>query len=441
MDPCTKRSRCYPITIGERRFRLWDTTGFRLSRGGAISPLSAYKQAHAVLRNLPDGVHLILLCARREELDLLGGLYWLIHHFFLSGRAPIAPIVTHFDNPEQMWWERNQRNIVKNTGIPVQFIPRECITTVRAGCDQSRQTLVSFLEKYATSVTPIPLRLNISSLEAASHDIATHCGLSDSDATALVDVFSRPRNQLNAVFFGKTGAGKSSVINLIAGRPVAQVTSDTEPCTLDSNSYTIDTPTKQFVIWDTVGFNGVRDGHDMSRQAVLNAVQLIRDLSAESGVDLLVFVKERNKLTTAELNCYRLLEEFLCEGQVPVAVIVTNLEEHEVMEQWWEVNGEGLLKVLSGNVIGHACITSLASRDPEDSKFSAKLAESRLTVQALLEGYFADPLGEGNSVQLRTTVDGAIDRVPEMTVENLASHCGLPRELAKDVIKLYNGSG
>jgi len=150
--------------------------GFGLPRGGAISPLSPYEQAHAVLQSLPDGVHLILLCARKEQLKRpLGGLYWLINHFFFGGRAPIALVVTHIDNPEQNWWEFNQRPIIKNTSIPIQSIPHECTTTVQAGCEQSRRTLKSLLEKCATSVTPIPLRLNISSHAAVSLDIATRC--------------------------------------------------------------------------------------------------------------------------------------------------------------------------------------------------------------------------------------------------------------------------
>ena len=224
MEPCTKRPRCYQISIGERRFRLWDTTGFRLPRGGEINPLLPYEQAHAVLRNLADSVHLILLCARKDGITSLGNLYRLINDFFFGGRAPIAIVVTHFDHPEQNWWERNQRVIVKKTGIPIQSIPHGCTTTLQPGCDHSRQSLRSFLEKCATSVTPTSLRLNLPSHEA-SHDIATHCGLNDSDATALVDTFSRPRNLPNAGFLGKHAIGNSSVINLVAGRPVAQVTS------------------------------------------------------------------------------------------------------------------------------------------------------------------------------------------------------------------------
>ena len=435
MEPCTKRPRCYRISIGNRRFRLWDTTGFRLPRGGDLNHLSPYEQAHAVLRNLPDGIHLILLCAHKDEISSsLGSLYWLINDFFFGGRAPVAFVVTHFDALDKRWWERNQRFIATRTGIPIPSIPRACTTTVRTGCDQSRETLRVLLGNCANTITPIPLRLNLSSHEAASLDIATHCGLSNRDATALVEKFSGPQRPINVVLFGKAGVGKSSLINLISGRPVARVTSDTESCTLDSTSYLIDTLKRQFVVWDTVGFNGVRNGHDNTRQAVVNTAQLIRSLSAESGVDLLVFVKKCGKLTPSELNSYRLFEKFLCEGQVPVAVIVTHLEDQKPMEQWWETNGEGLLKALSGNVIGHACITSLASPDPEDSR--GKASESKLAVQDMLE--ICVSFLDGEAAQSPAKESGETHRLLEnrMTVENLVSYCGLTRELAKEVVKL-----
>ena len=417
--------------------------GFRLPRGGDISHLSPYEQAHAVLRNSPDGVHLILLCARKDEISSsLGSLYWLINDFFFGGRAPVAFVVTHFDTPDERWWERNRRFILTRTGIPIQSIPLACISTAQNSCDQSRQTLRALLENCARTTTPIPPRLNFSSHEAAALNIAAHCGLSNRDATTLMDQFSKHRRPVNVVVFGKAGVGKSSVVNLIAGRVVAQVTSGIESCTLDSSSFMFDTAKTQFIIWDTVGFNGVRNGHENTKQAVVNAVQLIRSLSVESGVGLLVFVKECGKLTPSELNCYRLFEEFLCKGQVPVAVVITHLERHEPMEQWWEMNGEGLVKSLSGNVIGHACITSLSNTDPEDSKFSKKVSESKLAVEVMLENCISFPMGEEISVQSPLKRGGKTGRVPEkMTVKNLVNCCGLTMDLAKELVKSYSGSG
>ncbi|KAG8216991.1 hypothetical protein J3R82DRAFT_7304 [Butyriboletus roseoflavus] len=373
------------------------------------------KLASQAVSTLPDGVNLILLCASKDGMcGSLGSLYWLINDFFFGGRAPIAFVVTYLDTLDERWWERNQDSITKRTGIPVQSIPHACVTTVQTGRDQSKQVLRALIRTYAAAIPPISPCLDLSSRTTASLDLITHCRLSPPDATALVEGFSRPRN---IVFFGKAGAGKSSVINLIAGHPVANVTSDVESCTLDSSPYTIDTPMKQFVIWDT---------------------KASKEYTTRSGIDLLGFVKKRGNLTTSELNSYRLFEEFLCKGQVPVAVVVTRLECHEPMEQWWEMNGEGLLKAMSGNVIGHACITSLATHDQEDSEFSKNVSESRPAVRAMLEQCVSFPNKEVISAQLPANGGGETGRVPEkMTVDNLMDHCGLTREVANQVMQLW----
>jgi hypothetical protein len=77
MEPCTKQPRCYQISIG-----------------GDICPLLPYEQAHTVLR-----VHLLLLCARKDEITSLGSLYRLINDFFFGGQAPIAIVGTHCYRP------------------------------------------------------------------------------------------------------------------------------------------------------------------------------------------------------------------------------------------------------------------------------------------------------------------------------------------------------
>ena len=388
VDPCTKRPRWYEVSIDEKRFRLWDTMGFHLARGGDTNPLLPYEQAHAVLRNLTGGINLILLCARKDGIFAsLGGLYWLISDFFYSGRAPMAFVVTQCDTPDVGWWERNQDIIAQRTGIPVHFIPHACITTIQTGCDQSKQTLKALLENYATTVPPITLRLDLSSYKTASLRLAIHCGLSKFEATTLVKQFNRPHRPFNVVFFGKAGSGKSSVINLLAGHPIAQVSSGVNVCTSEFHSYKIATQgMQQFQIWDTVGFDPVSSFDESSgSRAGVNAAQLIRYLSGEGGIDLIVFVKIRGPLTPSELHCYRLFEEVLCEGRVPVALVITHLESYNPMETWWRTNGDSFLRVLSGKVIGHACITSHMSGVAEDPWFSEKLEKSRLSIQDMLE--------------------------------------------------------
>ncbi|KAF8548051.1 hypothetical protein OG21DRAFT_1399727, partial [Imleria badia] len=139
----------------------------------------------------------------------------------------------------------------------------------------------------------------------------------------------------NVVFFGQTGAGMSSVINLLIGDQVADVSARMNSCTMDHRPYKLNTGMQQFLIWDTVGFNGM---HNVYGYASKHATRLFHKLSQLGGIDLLVFCKKDGRLTPWELDSYMLFEEVLCKGQVPVAVVVTHLEFYDPMEQWWEEN-------------------------------------------------------------------------------------------------------
>ncbi|KIK15328.1 hypothetical protein PISMIDRAFT_328817, partial [Pisolithus microcarpus 441] len=60
-------------------------------------------------------------------------------------------------------------------------------------------------------------------------------------------------NTLNVILFGETGVGKSSVINLMAGSLVAEVSSDLGGCTMNSTDYKVTIGSRKITIWDTVG--------------------------------------------------------------------------------------------------------------------------------------------------------------------------------------------
>ncbi|KAF8550587.1 hypothetical protein OG21DRAFT_1499712 [Imleria badia] len=439
--PCTKRPLWYQMSIGERRFRLWDTMGFSLARGRDTSPLLPYEQAHAVLRNITDGVDLILLCVRKDAIFAsLGNLYRLINDFFYGGRAPIAIVVTQFDTPDEGWWARNQDAITQITGIPAQSIPHACITTVQTGCVQPKQVLKELLENYATTFSPVTLRLDLSS--TASLRLAGHCRLSIPEATALVERFKRPLRPFNVIIFGDSAVGKSSVINLLAGDQVADVSTGTWSCTSNYRSYKINTGMQQFLVWDTVSF---RNTCIDRRRVAESAVELIREVSQQGGVDLLVLCRKASWSPPSELDQYKLFKEFLCEGRVPVAVVVTHLEWYDPMEKWWEAEGEGLVKFLGGGVIGHACITT-SLYEPDSRKRNRKLLESRLSVQTMLEDCISSrcTLAGVERISTKQTLKrtGETGRAPKkMTIKNLMDRCRLTREDAEALIKLYYSSG
>ncbi|KAI6044683.1 P-loop containing nucleoside triphosphate hydrolase protein [Pisolithus marmoratus] len=154
---------------------------------------------------------------------------------------------------------------------------------------------------------------------------------------------------INIILFGETGVGKSSVVNLIAGRPVAEVSPDVEGCTLQSKEYKFDVGKVRVSIWDTVGLEEPEMGVNGYIPAIEKAWLLIKRLREAGGVDLLLFCIRGNRVTMTTQSNYRLFYEILCGQQVPIALVITHLEREvdygglvdsklqEYREVWYQV--------------------------------------------------------------------------------------------------------
>ena len=182
---------------------------------------------------------------------------------------------------------------------------------------------------------------------------------------------------LNIVLFGQTGSGKSSVINLIAGRQVAEVSHGADACTLSFNPYTFPVNGRIFHIWDTVGL----DEPDTELEAIEGACDLIHQLTSQGGVDLFIFCIRAPRITVTSRANYRLFYEVLGRSSVPIASVITHLEQEVDMEKWWERNVKQREK-LGLNFAGHACVTGL----PTHSKYP----ESLHNIAKLLDGLNGD---------------------------------------------------
>ena len=181
-------------------------------------------------------------------------------------------------------------------------------------------------------------------------------------------------NSLNIIVFGQTGSGKSSVINLIAGKQVATVSNGAAGCTLSFKPYVFPVNGRTYHIWDTVGL----DEPDEEFTAIEQAWELIQNLTSQGGVDLLLFCIRAPRITATSVANYRLFYEVLCRSSVPIALVITHLEREAEMEKWWERNIERL-EVFGLKFTGHACVTGL----PMHSKFR----ESQHNIARLLEGH------------------------------------------------------
>ncbi|KAG6331687.1 hypothetical protein ID866_7402 [Astraeus odoratus] len=194
------------------------------------------------------------------------------------------------------------------------------------------------------------------------------------------------RRPYNVIIFGEIGAGKSSLANLIVGRPVAKVSPDVTVCTTESKGYSFTQDSIEYKLWDTPGLQEPQADLDDQAPAITELCHLLRRLEGQGGADLLVYCISGLKDITIPSappstlqSHYRLFRDILFPG-IPLVLVVTYLRLQEQREKWWAHN-ERKLTQLAISFAGHVCVTAHAATDPADSE----LEESRKDVRALLK--------------------------------------------------------
>ncbi|KAG6334233.1 hypothetical protein ID866_4851, partial [Astraeus odoratus] len=339
-------------------YRLWDTPGFNEGTQGTVSPHKATKTLKSLTKELSsgDGVHLLVFCCRFRK-RITGDLR-IVYHAVVSSihcnNVPVVAAVTHADemleSPE-VWWEKTR---LEREQKGMAFRGYKCVSTLKDG---------DF---------PVALGRRKKARDDMWQLIKTH-------AIPLSTLVSQPDlTRVNIILFGQTGVGKSSVVNLVAGRHVADVSSDVTGCTMKSTEYQFIVGAHHFRIWDTIGLEEPKIGANAYFSTILKALQLIRMVAAAGGVNLLLFCLRGNRLTSTVQSNYRLFYEMFCAKKVPVGLVITHLEREGNMEDWWSRN-ENVINTYGMKNIGHACVTGLA-----DSGAPEKYALSRAAIYGLL---------------------------------------------------------
>ncbi|KAH7888530.1 hypothetical protein F5I97DRAFT_1853337 [Phlebopus sp. FC_14] len=165
----------------------------------------------------------------------------------------------------------------------------------------------------------------------------------------------------NVIIFGETGAGKSSVINLLAGKEVAKVANTARGCTFQYTSYPIDICGSEYSVYDTSGLNE-GDPHTINRTQAIS--QMYR---------LLISLKN-----------WRLFHEVICAKEVPIVIVVTGLEDEECMDNWWFQNRDKFF-AYGMTPEDYACITATKGKLKNGRHmFEEEYAESRDKVQRII---------------------------------------------------------
>ncbi|KAF6741622.1 hypothetical protein DFP72DRAFT_942620 [Ephemerocybe angulata] len=203
----------------------------------------------------------------------------------------------------------------------------------------------------------------------------------------------------NLVFFGETGVGKSSIINMVresmgispnSSEGMAKISSSAMGCTVVNTVYSLhvspsDSETLSLALWDTAGFSETAHGTVSSDQAGENLVTLLQSMGG--GTDLLVYCVRGRPFRSVVGQIYDLAHKKACGGKVPILLVVNGLENQEKgMEDWW-VQNKAIFVKRKMDFDGHACITSTRG------KLSKNQAGSSEKSSHIYDEQYEDSLG------------------------------------------------
>jgi GTPase Era involved in 16S rRNA processing len=248
----------------------------------------------------------------------------------------------------------------------------------------------------------------------------------------------------NVIVFGETGVGKSSVINMVAGKDVAEKTNRAKGCTFQSMAHPVKIAGRTVALWDTAGLNEGNKGKVAAKDAIVNLCCLLRGL--KEGVSLLVYcVRGRIKETTAKN--YSLFFEAVCQTKVPIVLVATGLEEENSMDEWWNENEEAYRREKMF-FSSHACVTATKGKLKKGKYvYEDEYEASRVKMLDLIsENCFGEPWKAETSGWIKKAVKSVLSIwgkvfLPEpfapesLTLIEALKKAGLTEQDAREVVK------
>ncbi|KAF7969669.1 hypothetical protein HWV62_26723 [Athelia sp. TMB] len=215
-----------------------------------------------------------------------------------------------------------------------------------------RTQVMNFDYRAALSFQEKELQARRDEMERFNYVPTDHISL-ESPSTSTATASSSP---INVVVCGQAGVGKSSIVNMLAGRRVADTSHDMDRCTFESASYHVAGPDhREITLWDTAGLEEGPTERAVTLDAIKNIHRLTSQLASGTGGSLVIYVV-KGKLLSSVIKNYMLVKAF-CDDRLPLALVVTGLDGVPNRAEWWRKNEVHFKKagLLSA---GHACIVA-----------------------------------------------------------------------------------
>jgi len=259
--------------------------------------------------------------------------------------------------------------------------------------------------------------------------------------------------------FGESGAGKSSVVNMLSTNEyTANTSSGAKSCTLESCNSDIDVGEHPMTIWDTARLDEGDVGQIPKSEAVIQLYKLLHKLS--NGISLLMFIMSAPRIKSTVPQNWKLFHEIICWRKVPIIIVITGLENEDNMNEWWWEN-KGAFQNYEIHPTGSACITAFRGKKNRDGghKFNNEYEDSRERVQRLILStcltspwcvlaaeWFKDIVNTtfthqelGCSKGTRKVWHDEVQEVTGETFKQLVSTCGMPDSEAQNLAEKMKG--
>jgi len=166
---------------------------------------------------------------------------------------------------------------------------------------------------------------------------------------------------------------------MLSDSQMAEVSNLAVGCTFQSNPYPIILDDVPYTLWDTAGLNEGDSGSIPTDTALRHLHDLVQKL--HDGLSLLIYCIRGSRYRDIIKVNYDLFKEIICQGEVPIVIVITGLENEERMEDWWiENEKEFASRKMQFN--GHACVTTTKGKR---DMFEEEYEESKVVLRQMIK--------------------------------------------------------